>query len=295
MAVFAAFMPMAAPAQDGVLLMAHGGDETWNQKVENAAELVRQHYPVEIAFGMADTASLAAAAEKLEARGVRRVAVVRLFISGASFLERTEYILGQRKNLDPTQHGRSTTSGHSMPPLPIASTMEFRLSKEGLLNCAEIGQILKSRVAALSKEPSKETVLILAHGTGDDAENGLWLAAMRKQASVVKQLGRFRAIHCRTVREDWPEKREKAVAEIRGLVEQAQADGGRCLVIPYRLAGFGGYAEVLNGLSYEAEKTGFLPHPLIDEWILRTARDLLTDSAEAPSAPRSGDVAPRRG
>ena len=47
-------------------------------------------------LGTADAASLQEAVAELESRGVREIGVVRLFVSGDSFLDRTEQILGLR-------------------------------------------------------------------------------------------------------------------------------------------------------------------------------------------------------
>ncbi|GEM_PF-2874250 len=39
------------------------------------------------------------------------------------------------------------------------------------------------------------------------------------------------------------------------------------LVIPFRLHGFGPYAEVLEGLDYRSDGMGFLPDSRITDWI----------------------------
>jgi sirohydrochlorin ferrochelatase len=82
----------------GLLIMAHGGSPDWNRGVEEAVAPLRGKGPVEIAFGMADRASLQEAVSKLEAQGAGRIAVVRLFISGDSFKHQTEYYLGLRQD-----------------------------------------------------------------------------------------------------------------------------------------------------------------------------------------------------
>ncbi|HET9950041.1 MAG TPA: hypothetical protein VFQ22_14050, partial [Longimicrobiales bacterium] len=50
--------------------------------------------PAVVAFGTAERASLAAALDSLAALGVARAAVVRLFVSGAAWAERTRWLLG---------------------------------------------------------------------------------------------------------------------------------------------------------------------------------------------------------
>ena len=78
----------------GVMVMAHGGSEEWNAHLAQAIEPLRARFPVELALGMADAGSMEAAVRRLESRGVRHVGLVRVFISGESWYERTLQILG---------------------------------------------------------------------------------------------------------------------------------------------------------------------------------------------------------
>ena len=78
-----------AKPDTGILVMAHGGDPAWNLDVEATVAPLREKYPVEIAYGMARTSTLREAVQRLESRGVERIAVVRMFVSGESFLEPT--------------------------------------------------------------------------------------------------------------------------------------------------------------------------------------------------------------
>lgn len=80
----------------GVVVMAHGGTPDWNAGVLDAVRPLEERYDLEVAFGMADADSLQEAVTKLEDKGVRRIAVVRLFVSGDSFKDATEEIFGLR-------------------------------------------------------------------------------------------------------------------------------------------------------------------------------------------------------
>lgn len=288
------------PSNDwGVLLMAHGGNDAWNQAVQDTVAPLRGKFPIEIAFGMAKTSTLRDAAGRLEARGVKRVAVVRMFISGDSFLEPTEYILGLRDSLPGTRathhavahgsghdggddhghndHGHGDHGGghHMEPPQPIESSLAFALSRQGVAESTLVNDILVDRVKALSKEPAKESVLILAHGPADEAENERWLAYMRLRVQRLHGLGAFRHVQCETLREDWPERRKESEGRIRTYVENATQNDGRCIVIPFRVAGFGPYKEILQGLEYVADERGFCPHRNMTEWIESTARNCM--------------------
>jgi sirohydrochlorin ferrochelatase len=310
--LFVLFTGCAAPKR-GILIMAHGGDPGWNRDVEAVVEPVRASYPTEIAFGMAQASSIREAVSKLEAKGVREIAVVRMFVSGDSFVPATEYILGLRDTppLDPlasrgnehvppepapapstvlgTSHGAGQGAhaehaghgasgdphaGHCMePPQQIRSGSKFTLSYEGLGESPLVDGILRDRVKSLSVDPARESVLILAHGPGDDAENERWLANMNRRLQQLAEIGPFREIRCETLREDWPQRRQEAERRIRAFVETANRKDGRCLVVPFRVAGFGPYKEVLTAVDYIADERGFCPHPNMTQWIEQTARE----------------------
>src|SRR5688572_14038949 len=63
-------------AKTGVLLLAHGGQAQWNERVADVAKRVDQQHPTEIAFGMATRANIQAAIDKLTARGVAEIVAV---------------------------------------------------------------------------------------------------------------------------------------------------------------------------------------------------------------------------
>ena len=84
----------------------------------------------------------------------------------------------------------------------------------------------------------------------------------------------IRRVQVETLREDWPEKRKVSEARIRAFVEQSAKDGGRVIVIPYRVAGFGPYAKVLEGLEYASDGQGLLPSPQVVGWVRRQAETL---------------------
>ncbi len=291
----------------GILVMAHGGDADWNRDVEAVVEPLRARYATEIAFGMAQTSSIREAVAKLEAKGAREIAVIRLFVSGDSFVPATEYILGLRPDppADPlasrgtdSSHPKSAPSaalahhwsgsandqhvvhtaedghgGHCMePPEPIHSNSRFVMSHDGVGASPLIDEILLDRVRTLSTDPVGESVLVLAHGPADDVENERWLANMNDRVQALHSIGTFREVRCETLREDWPEKRRAAENRIREFVHDANRDGGRCIVIPFRIAGFGEYDKVLTDLTYVADGRGFCPHPNMTKWIDETAR-----------------------
>jgi hypothetical protein len=282
----------------GLLVMAHGGDAEWNQSVMDAVAPLRDQHPVEVAFGMADACSLRDAVQNLEKRGVRRIAVVRLFISGESWYERTEQILGLRDGApaggatspECQEGGHGEHGHHRMAFFRLGSGASFAVSSQGLLEAAETGTILAERARTLSQKPEEEEVLVLAHGPGDDAENGRWLAHLAARAEKVRALG-FHAVHVETLREDWPEKRLQAEERIRAHAAKGTKEGRKVIVLPFRLSGFGPYAKVLEGQAYVADGKGLLPHPAIRQWVTRQSEELRAAQLAA-SARKAATVAP---
>jgi sirohydrochlorin ferrochelatase len=284
-----------APASEtrndfGVLVMAHGGSAQWNRDVLSAVEPLKTRYNLEVAFGMADAATLQKGVRALEDRGARRIGVVRLFVSGESFLERTEQILGVKPGAPPSpadsvtaQASDESHAGHhhgpDMPFWKLRTDASFALSTEGLLDAPEMGAVLAERAKALSRQPEMEDVLILAHGPEDDAENARWLAKLEARADSVRKILPFRQVHVETLREDWPDKRTQAEQRIRTFVQSATEQGRTVIVVPFRVQGFGPYARVLKDLSYKSDGVGLIPHPAVTEWIDRQSESLQRTAA----------------
>jgi hypothetical protein len=137
--------------------------------------------------------------------------------------------------------------------------------------------VLAERARALSKTPAAEDVLILAHGPGDDAENRRWLQMMSARADAVRHALPFRRVEVATLREDWPDKRAAAEAQVRAFVQRANAEGGQAIVIPFRVQGFGPYAKVLDGLTYVSDGQGLVPSAQVTQWVREQARMLQRD------------------
>ena len=257
-----------APSADGhgVLIMAHGGGDVWNETVIEAAADARHKGPVVVAFGMAHPVSMQQGVDALDELGAERVSVVRLFVSGESFRTDTRYLLGlsdEEPELPWVQ-------------APLEHDLEIATHEHGLMGSPEVSQILLTRALALSEDPAGESVLLVAHGMGDEGENDRVLDSMRLAAGRIAEVG-FREVEVAALREDWEEARVTAEAAIRSFVESRAAAGRRVLVLPYRLSGFGPYAKVLEGLDYAAGD-GLLPHGAISRWIERSAAGVACES-----------------
>lgn len=275
----------------GVLVMAHGGSPEWNASVTRAVAELREELPTAVAYGMAHPRTLGAALDSLRDRGVNRVAVVRMFLSGDSFLQQTGWYLGF-EDAPPEQFVLMNHGGHDHhPPTrdPLEHDLEVATHADGLLDAPETGRILAARARELSVTPSAESVLLLAHGAGDDAENAGLLARIDGYAEAIRAEG-FAEVKAATLREDWPEARERAEAELLEWTDRQLAAGTDLLVIPVRLSGFGPYAEVLGDRPYRAGE-GLLPHDIVAEWVSSTANRVACGAGWGPlTAPRCGSA-----
>lgn len=271
----------AAPV--GIVVMAHGGKPDWEAGLLDALKGLRSRAKLEVAFGMASAPSIQEAVTRLEGRGARRIAVVRLFVSGDSFLTDTRKILGlepgapARPKEPAARQKHEHHHDHGAASLwRVDSSAEFALSGAGLMDSPQMGKVLAKRAAALSNDPRRESVLILAHGPEDDAENQRWIEKLSGLAAEISRSKPFRDVRVETLREDWPEKRAEAEARIRDFVSRGSKDG-KVLVIPFRVHGFGPYAKVLKGLNYVSDGQGLLPDPAVADWIADQARGVAKD------------------
>ena len=288
--VSAVVMAMAvarpAAAQQGVLLLAHGGQPEWNTRVTELAAKVDGHKPTEVAFGMATRANIQAAIDRLVARGVKEIVAVPLFVSSwSSVITSTEYLLGLRADAPAALaafarmgHGHgSEHAAHADPDgtRPVKSPVPIRMSA-AFNDHAIVADVLLSRARAISKTPSEEVLVLVAHGPNEEADNTRWLSDLASLGRQIDAKERFAAIAHLTVRDDAPKPVwEKAKAELRGIVERHTAAGRRVLVVPV-LISFGGIEkgirQRLDGLTYTMAESALMPDDRLVNWVLEMTR-----------------------
>ena len=249
-----------APGHIGVVIMPHGAQMPYNTATEAAIEPLKKKYLIELAYGMADPWTLAEAVEKLEKQGASKIVVARMYSLGDQFKDKTDYILGLSNTEPKTRGGR-------LPPR-VRSSSIFATFGGYEENNSLICEILKDRVLEISKNPEKETVLLISHGARDDKRDKRWKDVLQKHAKYIKENTQvpFKEIHGLTVREDWPEKHKKAVDEIRSIIQDA-SNNGKALIISNRLYGSGRYDEFFEGLDYEMNRKGLALHANMTHWL----------------------------
>lgn len=268
-------LPLTA-AQVGVVVAAHGSDWHWNETVRTALRSLESRYQVEYAFSMADAPILERAVRRLDERGVRATVIVRVFGMQDSFKSEIERLIGRDIEANAAQPEQADLGhagsghgdhGHGSGPAARIRSAAVLTTAGGLDDHPLFAKALVARAKELSRDPGRETVILTAHGTKEDARNAQWIALLESIADKMRANGgaAFREIRVATWREDWPDKREPWVARVRGWVEQASRDGG-VIVIPARTNGTGPEAKLLTGLDYRMG-AGFAPHPLFARWV----------------------------
>lgn len=251
----------------GVLVIAHGGSARWNGLVRDTVKQADLHAPVEVAFGMGmhpqEVHAFQEGVEQLEQQGVSRVVVIPLLVSSFSEVFRQyEYLFGIQPQSQWPEAGAPVT-------LKIPVVMGRALDDH-----PAVAEILLERARELSRDPANETVIVVAHGPNEDADNQRWLQRIQRLAQQVQHTGGFRDVQGFTIRDDAPDSvRADAEAALRKAVETASGQG-RVLVVPLLIAQ-GGIEQkiptILKGLSYAYNGHTLLPHDKVAQWIAQQA------------------------
>lgn len=290
----------ASPEETGVVVMPHGATQPWNDAVEEAIVPLKSRYRIEMAYGMGDPLTIQQAVSRLEAQGVRRIVFVRMYALSDQMKKMTDYILGFSE--EPPHHG----GDHDAPPPPQVRSGALFSTFGGYEEEPAIAEILHERIMESSREPSEETVILVAHGAGDDEADARWRSVMDRQIEQLRSdphCKRLRALLSATVREDWPEKRERAVAQLKEKIEEGKRNG-RVLLISHRLRGAGPYQGLLEkvglkrGKDYEMNGAGFAPHPVLTRWLQKGIAQQIRAMNDAiggpiPPAVADGEASPR--
>jgi len=250
----------ASKKQVGVLIMPHGSTRPYNDGLEEVIKPLRKRYRIEVAPGMGDPLILSQAVQKLEQEGITRIIFVRMYALQDHMKARTDYILGLSKEPPADHHGEL--------PARIRSSALFE-TFGGYEEDPLIADILRDRLMEISKRPKDETVILLAHGTMDDERNKRWLDVINGNIESIKQdlTQPFKSIKAMSLREDWSDKREQALIQIKKEIEKGNRNGGRVLIVSNRLYGSGPYQRLLEDAEFEMNGKGLVPHPNVTRWL----------------------------
>ena len=255
------YMPLSSHETIGVVIMPHGATKPYNDAVEKTIEPLKTKYKVEMAYGMGDAVTIQNAISRLENQGIKKIVFVRMYPTSNQLKEKTDYILGlsdkipeQWDGLIPSQIRSST----------IINT--FGGYEEDNL----IAGIFLERIKEFSEKPEEETIILLAHGGSNNQAEILRKKKMRNHIDWVQKQFKppFKKIIGMALREDWPEKREKALNEIKRIIAEGNKEG-KVIIISNRLYGSGPYKHFLKGLNFEMNSKGLAPHPNLTHWLAK--------------------------
>ena len=274
----------AADEPLGVLVVAHGSTAAWNANVEAAVTIIQQHTPSTAAYLMgAKNRTPQEAYDELVAAGVQRIVIVPLLVSSySSHYEQVRFI-GRLRDDYPGSAWMSLTQLHG-PAEVIGVTPA--LDAHPIL-----ADILSDRARALSRDPSQESLVIVAHGPNGTADADRWIGVIRELGIQIQSRVPFREVDARLLRDDAPKPvNDQALAELRDAVA-SRAASGRVVIVPL-LLGSGRVVDqiphVLTGLDYRWDGRPVLPDSRIADWVMSQVERVSAqqDAASRPSTAR---------
>ena len=273
---------IAAAADEplGVLVVAHGSTAEWNANVEAVVTTIRQHTPTSAAYLMgAENRTPQAAYDELIAAGVHRIVIVPLLVSSYSSHYEQVRFLGRLRNDYPGSEWMQLTQLHG--PADVVGVTPA-LDAHPIL-----ADILADRARALSRDPSQESLVIVAHGPNGAADADRWMSVIRQLGVQIRSLVPFQELDVRLLRDDAPKPvKYQALAELRHSVA-SRAESGRVVVVPLLLGPgrvLDQVPDVLTGLEYLWDGRPVLPDSRIADWVMSQADSVTGTSTRAAGA-----------
>jgi sirohydrochlorin ferrochelatase len=235
---------------------------------------------------MADGDELQKSVEHLQSDGDRRIVAVPLFVSSHSSLYRqTAYLLGVSSA--PSKEFLSAMEamhahmgdGAADPRMKMGSpdAINHRVSAKVPIALAPaldddpiVAKILVQRAKALSKDPKKESLVLVAHGPIEADDDRAWNEDLQRLADEVREQLPFKHAVGATLQDDAPpEVRKAAVDRLRAQVDKLSKRTD-VIVVPVLISkgGIEGKLKTdLAGLQYRWNGQTLAPDPLLAKWI----------------------------
>jgi sirohydrochlorin ferrochelatase/formylmethanofuran dehydrogenase subunit E len=307
----------------GILVIAHGSPgESWCSPVRDAVSDVDLPYPVELGFlEFVPNETINDAVERLDDAGVTKIIAVPLFISShSSHIQEIEYVIGLRDTLPMTaEHavvegvkmertvapkdnqyvisympleagadGSMRATGHPGDEeeeklVPIDTDADIILT-DAMDDHWLVAGIVADRTADLSENPEDETLVLVAHGTGEEDNFAGWVnstESLANQARLKLTYWSDPAIGIGGTQAAFIHHNETLHPEftLRPIVESATGP----VVVPLMVSE--GYFTgvnipgLLENLTYAYDGNALTPHPNVAGWIEISASKETTDLA----------------
>lgn len=270
----------------GLLIIAHGSPaKAWNQPVlaqeQKVLDLLGQDNPfgkVKVVFMEFAEPNVADGLEELQKAGCSRIVAVPLLIAPSSHSHwDIPALLGLYS--DPRIEKTLREEGTRLVRCSVPVTLTTTLSDSDVIE-----RVMLKRVRALSNDPNREALVLLAHGS--EEMPGAWEDFMKRTATYI--CGKTGISHA-----DWAcvavgQEYDRAASVIRAAGERRD----RVIVVGAYLSGgvqrmhkrwmdqfesrqvdMAGLENPLKGLNLAFAEQGLLPDESVAEWIVATAKD----------------------
>lgn len=246
----------------GVLIISHGSrDKAWVSIVEEAVGHLspEKELPVAVSFlELVEGRLIQNGIHELEHAGVTDIIVIPLFVSsGSTHIDEIEYALGAK-----TAPERET----DLERFAVTARIHFGYPVD---DDPDIAVMIWDKVRELSRNPQRETILLVGHGSLHEGFRQRWEQGIGSLAARVRELSGVAAADYGLLNP----------GTVRSKVEYWKEQGHEVLVAPLFLSE-GYFTKVvipqrLQGLEYAYSGRTLLPHPLLPHWIEAQVKTML--------------------
>jgi len=305
----------------GILVIAHGSpSESWCSPVRDAVAEVDLPYPVELGFlEFVPNETINDAVERLDNAGVTKIIAIPLFISShSSHIQEIEYVVGLRDTLPMTAEHvvvvgvkmertvASKDNQYVISYMPLEADADGSMQATGHPGDEEeeelvpidtdadiiltgamddhwlMAGIVADHTADLSENPEDETLVLVAHGTGEEDNFAGWVnstESLANQARLKLAYWSDPAIGLAGTQAAFIHHNETLHPEftLRPIVESATGP----VIVPLMVSE--GYFTgtkipgLLENLTYAYDGNALTSHPNVAEWIEMSAAKESTD------------------
>lgn len=276
----AANLPAQAK-ETGLLVVAHGADSVWNNRVKETVKQMKwTHGPVRVAFLMgseAETASWDSAATQLQRAGVSNMVIVPFMVSSwGGHVRQIQFYAGKIPSM-PAELGDMGGMGHDMHTM-VKLTVPSIVTP-ALDDAPELGEALIGRWNELSAADKKRPVMLIAHGPNNPEDVIHWESNILKTAKGLRDAVAPQPVKVSLLRDDAPAAvRAASIAAMRDtIVALGKTAKDSVTVLPV-LISTGSVNTVkipadIAGLPVRYAPVGLAPHPALAKWLVRIGED----------------------
>lgn len=248
----------------GVLIISHGSrDTSWVAIVDEAVSSLslREELPVAVSFlELVEGRLIQDGIDELESRGVTDILVIPLFVSsGSTHVDEIEYALGAKPEPD-----KET----DLEPFRVNARVHYG---DPVDDDPDIAVMVWDKLQEVSRDPEREVILLIGHGSVHDGFRQRWERGMTSLAERVRATSGAAAADYALLNPD------NVARKVRYWNEQGYA----VLAAPLFLSE--GYftkriiPDKLKGLDYRYTGKTLLPHRLLPHWIEAHVEKLLKE------------------